>query len=208
MFSVVSLNILAKCYCRPEMFPLCSESDLVFESRMSNLESLLHRLDADILCLQEVDVDIQLNYSTAFGKRSRDKQDGCLTCWKSQRFTMQRKEIVEFNDVHMVALDRARVARDNVALIVQLFDGKRNRSVIVANTHLYYHPEYEDVRLVQTRYLLQKLEQFKGNQDCDVLLCGDFNATPFGAVYNYITQGSMVDRESKAPSIDRVKLLL
>jgi endonuclease/exonuclease/phosphatase family metal-dependent hydrolase len=110
--------------------------------------------------------------------------------------------------VHMVALDRARVARDNVALIVQLFDGKRNRSVIVANTHLYYHPEYEDVRLVQTRYLLQKLEQFKGNEDCDVLLCGDFNATPFGAVYNYITQGSIVDGESKAPSIDRVKLLL
>ncbi|KAJ0024221.1 hypothetical protein Pint_07792 [Pistacia integerrima] len=54
--------------------------------------------------------------------------------------------------------------------------------VIVANTHLYWDPKLVDVKLVQAKYLLSRLAQFKTlvseRYECapSVFLAGDFNS--------------------------------
>jgi mRNA deadenylase 3'-5' endonuclease subunit Ccr4 len=190
------------------MFPRVPDEFLDFDARFEKLERILDRLDADIVCLQEVDFSMNsrvVEYDQMFSKRSRKKQDGCLSCWKRDRFVLKNSQFVEFNDIRMTALDENRVLRDNVALIVELIELSRNRRVIVANTHLYYHPEYNDVRLVQIRYLIQRLEEFIGGRDAIVLLCGDFNSLPNQNVYKYITNGQV---DNCASGNDRVKLML
>jgi mRNA deadenylase 3'-5' endonuclease subunit Ccr4 len=209
-FSVVSFNILAKRYCRKEAFPQVPEEYLAFNNRLNRMEHLIDELDGDLLCLQEVDFELNLSaYEQIFAKRSRTKQDGCLTCWKRDKFVLIRSEIVEFNDIRMIALEENRVLRDNVALFVELLYKERNLKVIVANTHLYYHPEYEDIRVVQIRYLIQRLENFRDSKGL-VVLCGDFNSLPNGSVYNYITKG-LVDSSKTEQDLcheETVKLLL
>ncbi|KAE8648327.1 hypothetical protein Csa_023093 [Cucumis sativus] len=61
--------------------------------------------------------------------------------------------------------------------------------VILANTHLYWDPEWADVKLAQAKYLLSRLARFKSlvaeNFECtpSVLLAGDFNSTPGDKVH-------------------------
>lgn len=211
--SVVSYNVLARDYCRSEMFPMCKAEVLQFSNRLEKLERQLKKLDCDIYCLQEVDFDIMFfksnAFETEFGRRSRHKKDGCLIVWRKDAFRRIRSEVIEFNQIQVIGLERRRVARDNIALFVELRTAGSNAdtSIIVVNTHLYYHPEYNDIRLVQTRFLLQKLSNFASNSPYkyhNFFICGDFNSSPQSSVYEYITQG----RLQSAVAQEQKKLLL
>lgn len=80
---------------------------------------------------------------------------------------------------------RVRLKRDCVG-IMAAFKLKKpfHHVVIVANTHLYWDPEWADVKLAQAKYLLSRLAQFKTlvaeRFECtpSILLAGDFNSTP------------------------------
>lgn len=88
----------------------------------------------------------------------------------------------------------------------------KQQEVIVANTHLYWHPGYEFVKLSQAHYLLQRIQYFvnkaKGEDNKDittstmkqsnVIICGDMNSKPNSAVHQYFTKGN-VDARSIAP---------
>ncbi|KAA8527989.1 hypothetical protein F0562_035142 [Nyssa sinensis] len=68
--------------------------------------------------------------------------------------------------------------------------------IIVANTHIYWDPEWADVKLAQAKYLLLRLAQFKtlvsDKLGCTpaVIVAGDFNSTPGDKVYQYLISGS------------------
>ncbi|XP_061359868.1 carbon catabolite repressor protein 4 homolog 4 isoform X2 [Gastrolobium bilobum] len=68
--------------------------------------------------------------------------------------------------------------------------------VIVANTHIYWDPEWADVKLAQAKYLLSRLAQFKklvsDRYECipEVIVAGDFNSTPGDMVYKYLISGN------------------
>ncbi|TYG42224.1 hypothetical protein ES288_D12G239900v1 [Gossypium darwinii] len=80
---------------------------------------------------------------------------------------------------------RVRLKRDCVG-IMAAFKLKHpfHHVVILANTHLYWDPEWADVKLVQAKYLLACLAQFKtlvtDRFECtpSLILTGDFNSTP------------------------------
>eukprot|EP00475_Leptophrys_vorax_P024812 TRINITY_DN34377_c0_g1_i2.p1 TRINITY_DN34377_c0_g1~~TRINITY_DN34377_c0_g1_i2.p1 ORF type:complete len:520 (-),score=119.69 TRINITY_DN34377_c0_g1_i2:35-1594(-) len=207
---IATWNVLGKGYCRAEVFPQSKPEEIEFPLRIERMEKILHHeLAVDIVCLQEVDFDVPLakgRYEFAYAKRSRKKKDGCLIAWEKKRYRKRREEIVEFNRLSLLGLERRRMMRDNIALIVEL-EISRSKSVIVVNTHLYYHPEYENVRLLQTRYLLQRVEEFKklsSAQDTFVVVCGDFNTLPNSSVYNYVVTG----RLDASSTVLQKKLLL
>ncbi|XP_027360452.1 carbon catabolite repressor protein 4 homolog 4 isoform X2 [Abrus precatorius] len=68
--------------------------------------------------------------------------------------------------------------------------------VIVANTHLYWDPEWADVKLAQAKYLLSRLAKFKtlvsDRYECtpEVIVAGDFNSMPGDMVYQYLVTGN------------------
>ncbi|TYI52209.1 hypothetical protein E1A91_D12G231100v1 [Gossypium mustelinum] len=92
---------------------------------------------------------------------------------------------------------RVRLKRDCVG-IMAAFKLKHpfHHVVILANTHLYWDPEWADVKLVQAKYLLARLAQFKtlvtDRFECtpSLILTGDFNSTPGDKVYQYLISGN------------------
>jgi hypothetical protein len=69
--------------------------------------------------------------------------------------------------------------------------------LVVANTHLYWRPTYEDVKLLQAYMLAQALQtfcrrkQFTKGLSASLVFCGDFNSLPATVVYDYLTRGSI-----------------
>ncbi|KAE8657197.1 Carbon catabolite repressor protein 4-like protein 4 [Hibiscus syriacus] len=100
---------------------------------------------------------------------------------------------------------RVRLKRDCVG-VMAAFKLKHpfHHVVILANTHLYWDPEWADVKLAQAKYLLARLSQFKTRvtdrfeRTPSVILCGDFNSTPGDKVYQYLISGN-----SSSTSSDR-----
>ncbi|WCJ20532.1 CCR4-NOT transcription complex subunit 6-like [Euphorbia peplus] len=92
---------------------------------------------------------------------------------------------------------RVRLKRDCVGIMAafKLKDSYHN-VVIVANTHLYWDPEWADVKLAQAKYLLSRLSKFKSlvseKFECTplIVLAGDFNSTPGDKVYQYLVSGN------------------
>ena len=64
--------------------------------------------------------------------------------------------------------------------------------LIVGTTHLYFKPDADYVRLLQTAMILRELETIKAvcesnsNIEFSIVLCGDFNSQPSYGVYEFI----------------------
>ncbi|XP_052209691.1 carbon catabolite repressor protein 4 homolog 4 isoform X2 [Diospyros lotus] len=92
---------------------------------------------------------------------------------------------------------RVRLKRDCVGIMAafKLKDAS-SHVIILANTHLYWDPDWADVKLAQAKYLLSRLAQFKTlvaeKFQCtpSVMVAGDFNSTPGDKVYEYMISGS------------------
>lgn len=64
--------------------------------------------------------------------------------------------------------------------------------LIVANTHLFWNPRYDWVRIKQTTVLLETIKTLSSkwnaqNIPCHTILCGDLNSTPKTLVYRFLT---------------------
>lgn len=88
---------------------------------------------------------------------------------------------------------RVRLKRDCVGILAAFKLGDPSQHlVVVANTHIYWDPEWADVKLAQAKYLLQRLSQFtriiSDTYNCkpSVVVAGDFNSTPGDEVYRYL----------------------
>jgi CCR4-NOT transcription complex subunit 6 len=70
----------------------------------------------------------------------------------------------------------------------------------VANTHIYWDPEFADVKLWQTWVLCQELENLVLNRNLALLLCGDFNSMTDSSVYQLLS-GERI--QSTCPAIQQ-----
>ncbi|XP_042405865.1 carbon catabolite repressor protein 4 homolog 4-like isoform X1 [Zingiber officinale] len=90
-----------------------------------------------------------------------------------------------------------RLKRDCVGLLAAFkLNDPSGHIIVVADTHIYWDPNWIDVKLAQAKYLLSRLSQFKElvstKFTCtpSVLVAGDFNSTPGDEVYQYIVSTS------------------
>ncbi|ONI05636.1 hypothetical protein PRUPE_5G016000 [Prunus persica] len=227
-FSLVSYNILAQVYVKSSLFPHSPSPCLRWKARSQAILSVLKNLGADFLCLQEVDEynsfykgNMESNgYYSSYIQRSGQKRDGCGIFYKHDMAELLLEEKIEYNDLVDSILDgnghgddkpnnkEAVENKDDGPKIVFKLKNPSNHVVIVANTHLYWDPDWADVKLAQAKYLLSRLAQFKTlvsqRFDCSpsLILSGDFNSTPGDKVYQYLISGN----SSSAPSIDSVDL--
>ncbi|KAK3135641.1 hypothetical protein QOZ80_5BG0421600 [Eleusine coracana subsp. coracana] len=101
---------------------------------------------------------------------------------------------------------RVRLKRDCVGLLAAFkLSDPCDHILIVANTHIYWDPEWIDVKLAQAKYLLSRVSQFekrvstKFNCKPSVIIAGDFNSTPGDMVYNYLVSANLESKEDEAP---------
>ncbi|XP_074268903.1 carbon catabolite repressor protein 4 homolog 4 [Silene latifolia] len=163
-------------------------------------------------------------YSSIYIQRNGQKRDGCGIFYKPSSAELVLQENIEYNDlVKSIVEDddssdksekqthdectkedrgdpndpRVRLKRDCVGIMsaFRLADASRHL-LIIANTHIYWDPEWADVKLAQVKYLLSRLDQFRilvsERFECtpSVIVTGDFNSTPGSEVYNYLISGS------------------
>lgn len=74
--------------------------------------------------------------------------------------------------------------------------GDSDRIYLVANTHLNFNSNRGDIKLSEIKLMTDALAQLKSYyQDINRLrvatfICGDFNSTPRGGIYEFMRQGS------------------
>lgn len=150
------------------------------------------------------------------------KIDGCAIFYKKDRFALMEQYHVEFNEAaknmieqqrqssqhryHTKKLDKylRRLCKGNIALVLVLEEiggadaqGRRRRGqrrkLCVANTHIYWDPEFADVKLWQTWVLCQELSKLVIQRDLPLLLCGDFNSEPPSSCYSLLSTQAVND---------------
>lgn len=211
---VLTYNILSEIYANTQSYPQCPSWALAWTYRKRNLIREMSRFDADILCLQEVQADHyedhfhpyfqRKGYEGCFKGKTREamgrkgKIDGCATFYRSDMFSLREQFVVEYNTIAQTRTKEPRilnrVLKGNVGLILILdtFDG--SGPLVVANTHLYWDPEYTDVKLFQVDAFMQELELLIQSRqlgaDVPLILAGDFNSEPISSVYELISSGA------------------
>ncbi|CAK7355913.1 unnamed protein product [Dovyalis caffra] len=166
--------------------PNCA--DLILEERIEYNDLVNSIEDESILC-DDKQNDIQAN-----GNESSEPKNG-----SSSNSTSEDRG--DPND------PRIRLKRDCVGIMAAFRLKDTFYHVIVANTHIYWDPEWADVKLAQAKYLLSRLARFKklvsDRFECtpSVILAGDFNSIPGDkvcallpffevVVYQYLVSGN------------------
>ncbi|CAG2099944.1 unnamed protein product, partial [Medioppia subpectinata] len=116
-----------------------------------------------------------------------------------------RKDIL-IQNIISYNLDILYGKKDNVVLVTVLEKGL-GHTIIVANTHLFWDPQYTDIKLFQSILLLEELEKIRiKHKNASILLMGDFNSLPDSSVYKLMVErkigGLDFDKYDYAPFND------
>jgi len=200
---VMTYNILAEVYADMDGIP---KEALSWKYRLNNLITEINYYQPDILCLQEVDHfdDIKAKlegYLGYFKKRNGWHPDGSSIFFNAKRFKLLEEMTIELNDIVTNTFlkenfkDLSRFHRDNIGIFLLLEDILTSKRICIGTTHLYWNPEFNDVKLMQAQEVVDSIFKFaKKNEANNVILTGDFNSEPDGGVYQYITTGSLSDK--------------
>ena len=126
--------------------------------------------------------------------------DGCAIFFKSDRFKLEEKHLIEFNQValarpslrkHKDMYNRV-MTRDNIAVACRLTHLESEQSILIGTVHIHWDPTHRDVKLVQTIMLVEEMERLLGKHpQSSVILCGDFNALQDSGVGEFLENGSI-----------------
>ena len=178
---VATYNVLADGYICSDYYPGCDPNDYVAAVRHPRLLERVANLDADVICLQEVEGTMfdllkarlkELGY-VGFWARKRSgvkvKLDGCAT------FVRAPWRCVDSVTLHYDDGAHGRPRSGNVALITDVED-QDGHTLTIANTHLKWFasntPPEQNFGLTQASSLLAVV----GSQAAERIICGDFNA--------------------------------
>lgn len=183
---VFSFNILSDQACTQRLYGYTPQAALSWEHRKEAVLNEITSIDADFVCLQEVDTDTfkeyfnmklaLADYKGVFWPRSRAKTmsekdaknvDGCATFYKHQKFVLLDKQLVDFANISINRPDMKNqhdifnrvMPRDHIGVIC-FFENKTTGSrLILVNTHIFWDPVYADVKLIQTAILLGEVNR-------------------------------------------------
>ncbi|GAK64207.1 endonuclease/exonuclease/phosphatase [Moesziomyces antarcticus] len=210
---VVSWNILAQGLVRRTLFP--GSDCLKFKDRSVGLTAEFSSRTGhgwDVGCFQEVDrMDVhgetldKDGFSYVYEKGYRQKQHGLLVAWRRDLFgeSAHKRMTIDLDAESVSAPSEpirtacSRVTR-NVGLFVALTlrdsatgDAGAKPGIIVATTHLFWHPMHAYERARQSGILVRRLHEFRKElgaewQDAPCILAGDFNDQPHSATYHLL----------------------
>jgi mRNA deadenylase 3'-5' endonuclease subunit Ccr4 len=180
-FTVATYNVLATAYIRAEWYPNTPVALLDASHRTPALVGHVAALEADVLCLQEVERDVfaaleehlrPQGYAGVFAGKAQGRPDGCATFFRTAVFTFIEATRVEYRDA-----PDARADSGHVAQLVRLQHARRTLGV--ANTHLKWDPPATP-RDAQYGYrqATQLLAECDARAATAWIVCGDLNATP------------------------------
>lgn len=189
MTRIVSYNVLAPAFLKPDAYPASSTESLDPELRTPALVRRLQKLDADILCLQEVEAEVfeQLTqalegYQGRFLQRDAGHPDGCATLVRGIADPTWHE--LKFNDG-----GRGQADSGHVALTLECT--MDDRRLAVANTHLKWDPPGVAAGAQwAARQMKQLIDTLKTINTEGTVVAGDFNAVARDEVVRLLRQAA------------------
>ena len=163
------------------------------------------------------------NLAGEFAKKGGQVSEGLAIFWRRERL-----ELVDFSSLFLPSLLQTppyaylwENLKANEALVNTLTQrttelaiavlrvntgNDEQRLLVVGNTHLYFKPDADHIRLIQAELCRKELERVKGEvirkypgAKISIVLCGDFNSTPeydnhMGGVLQLMTQGEVDEK--------------
>ncbi|KAG8176858.1 hypothetical protein JTE90_027162 [Oedothorax gibbosus] len=211
---------------RNDLFPYCPLEALELDYRKQLYLKEIIGYNGDIICLQEVDRKVFHNdlvpVLTSTGLEGHYSEKGGqviegLSCF----YRTSKFKLIE---THAIILSEA-VSNDPVLkpILSKLEENEKlkekfmsrttalqavlleslevpHRRVLVANTHLYFHPLADNIRVIQgascVLYLENILKQYKEkdpNYTTSLIFSGDFNSSPGCGIDVLVTQGKLAE---------------
>ncbi|XP_039266437.1 2',5'-phosphodiesterase 12-like [Styela clava] len=220
-FRFVCYNILADVYASTEyahdfLFPYCPNEAMDIGYRQQLIVKELIGYNSDIVCLQEVDrvvFESQLmpsmsleGYAGAFAAKDGIKE-GVALFYRREKFRLLMVDNIilrksfqdEKNTDLFVKLDENNEFKKTfltkpTCLLVGLLQSTEDprRTILIGNTHLYWHPHGCHVRLLQVELILREMRYLhqkyaENNPTC--IITGDFNSNPYSGAVQLLTKG-------------------
>jgi mRNA deadenylase 3'-5' endonuclease subunit Ccr4 len=196
--SIASYNILADSYVNPQWYPNVDPERLRWDRRKFALAERVAGLDADIVCLQEVEADAydllerslgEKGYNGVYAKKGSDKPDGCAMFFRPGGARLAGTDTLYYHDGRMGVRDSGHLA------LITSFECAWG-IIRVATTHLRWGqdnkaPE-EHIGYRQIKELID--ERFKPDQTAYAwIVCGDLNAQSGDPVVKELAVNGFVD---------------
>lgn len=194
MFRAATYNVLATAYLSKGDYSAVPPGLLDPAWRVPAVVRRVVGLNADVVCLQEVEADLFAALEAHLGplgfagrhELKSGRPDGCATFYRAASFAPVRAARLEYRDEGFVAL-----------LLTLEHEG---RPLGVANTHLRWDrpgtPRAEQVGFRQASELLDALDPA-----CDAwVVCGDFNRGPASEVPAAFRAAGLVAAHQRLPA--------
>ena len=198
---ILSYNILANIYIKPEYYPGADHSFLEWHIRKKYLFDYILKFKADIICLQEYE-DLELKaWFTQYGYQS--------IIYIDQNHSKVGLAIFYLADkLELVSAEKTKLADSQQAAIIAKFNNGHKEFIII-NTKIRWVPQeiqkttyagYQQIKWL----LLSKLPMFVKDSNSiaptaghdttgEIIICGDFNADHHGSIYQLFMQHNLQD---------------
>lgn len=183
---LMSWNVLADAYVRPQYYPTVEPALLVPGARTQAIADLVEASDADVACLQEVEPALlrALPRWDVRHAQKRGKPDSCVIAAR-RRAAIEEVRTIAFADGAPDREDSGHVALIAVVTVA----GPR---VQLVSTHLRWDrpgtPPADRWAVRQARELIDALDPA-----IPAIVCGDLNVEPHDAAYAMLRAAGLVD---------------
>jgi len=197
-FRIASYNVLADSYVKPQWYPNVDPEVLRWDRRKFALVERVLRLDADIVCLQEVESDAYAlieqslraqGYDGVYAKKRYEKPDGCAMFFRPVGVRFVGSETIYYRDSLRGVPDSG-----HLSLIIT-FESEWG-VVRVATTHLRWgqedKPPEEHIGYLQIKELIN--DHFRPDRIASAwVVCGDLNVRPDNPVVKELIGSGFLD---------------
>lgn len=209
-------------FTRTVLHPYCPPYALNIDYRKQLLMKELLGYNADIICLQEVDRKIfqhwlspfldNAGFKGQFYRKGKEVAEGLACFYRSLRFRFLGEEQIILSEAiktYPCLQNIWNIIKTNGPLVERLLDRSTVASVtflesvensdellLVGNTHLYFHPDADHIRLIQGGIFIywindvrKKIMEKFPDKKISLILCGDYNSVPTCGIYQLYTTG-------------------
>ena len=184
VFTVFCYNILSETYANKTLYGYTPSWALAWNYRRELIMKEVLNYRSDIICLQEVTVEIYKEFFTpvlsyekyggvyypktrtrTMNEEQKKKADGCAIFYKNTKYELLDQQMIDLQSLALQRNDfRATedvfnrvMNRDNIATACLLKVRATGAKLIVTNAHVHWDPTFSDVKLVQVGVMMEEL---------------------------------------------------
>ncbi|KAK7016428.1 Endonuclease/Exonuclease/phosphatase [Halocaridina rubra] len=205
---------------RTYLFATCPPYAMDIDYRKQLLLKEILGYNGDIICLQEVDEKVfeydlepvlkSRGYESCYDAKGGQVSEGIAMIFqKSKLRLLERNRFVLSEELQTNVLFKEiweklqcnktlkeRIEQRSTTFQVSIMESVEdpNKLLVIGNTHLYFHPNADHIRMLQGGICMQILKQViclyqakHPEKDIGLLFCGDFNSTPEFGIFRFLT---------------------